>query len=516
MKTLTTPVSTGAAASAAGWAEVYDIYLPAPVTAPWGTATVLRVTPYPGGLAFFTPVGAPEPDATRSVAMTYLEWPLKREAVKAPSKGGNDKISIAASNVTGEWATMLAGVEWRDCAVVIRLVPTTSATALTADDCVTLFHGQVDAARVTLTQLTLTCSSDLATFGTILPREQFHAVCRFRWADDMCGALRYAAANWKAKTVGSSSTTTTVISSGLTEDSGSDSGYGTDLVAALADASVTASSALASWPAKYVKAGYTGVDEYWATQQTPSDWGELTQGYWQLPDAQSGLANAALKPWIQFDLGSATAAKLWRVKGVPDGGREVLPRMLVIFSSSSSDFSTGVRHEGYFECPPTATAPHDILLPSAGSARYWRICMRTRWFQGLLPHVFKLVSAYVDGRHYWRSGYIQFGASTATVALRGVRRLVTASYSGKLTVSPALPAAPASGDTFEISRGCDRSWNNCCERRNWEAFGGFPSAFGTELVADAGGISQDAITSSTTWGSTGGGGGSGDRRPIIE
>jgi hypothetical protein len=53
-----------------------------------------------------------------------------------------------------------------------------------------------------------------------------------------------------------------------------------------------------------------------------------------------------------------------------------------------------------------------------------------------------------------------------------VARKVLASYNGAVDVA-TLPAVPASGDTFVIERGCPRTFLACCERRNWENYGGF-------------------------------------------
>lgn len=51
----------------------------------------------------------------------------------------------------------------------------------------------------------------------------------------------------------------------------------------------------------------------------------------------------------------------------------------------------------------------------------------------------------------FKNGVLEFKADTTTVNLRAVRARVTASTAGgTLTVSPALPATPASGDVFVI------------------------------------------------------------------
>jgi hypothetical protein len=82
------------------------------------------------------------------------------------------------------------------------------------------------------------------------------------------------------------------------------------------------------------------------------------------------------------------------------------------------------------------------------------------------------VRAFANARNWWSSGTLTFKADTATAALRGVSRRVLSSWDGEVRVA-ALPVAAANGDTFTIARGCPRTWNGCCERRNWENFGGF-------------------------------------------
>jgi len=237
MKTLSGDVSTAIAATQHGWCEVYDIYLRSAISTPWGTVSTLRLTTNPAGLAFFTPQAAPEPAGTRGDAATYYHWPLKRERVRSDAKFTNDQMQITGSNASAEWQAMLAAVSWYDTPICIRLVPLIASPA--ADDCVVLWTGQVDAARVTDRQIALTCSNDMATLARELPQENMHTRCRFKWGDDQCTALKYLAANYKAKTCGASSTTALVKSAGLTEDTGSSSSYGTDLVAG---STITASS----------------------------------------------------------------------------------------------------------------------------------------------------------------------------------------------------------------------------------------------------------------------------------
>ena len=65
MKTLSSPVTSQAALTAQAWLEVYDIYLRAEITTPWGTISTLRLCTLPGGFAFFAPTLWPEPEGTR-------------------------------------------------------------------------------------------------------------------------------------------------------------------------------------------------------------------------------------------------------------------------------------------------------------------------------------------------------------------------------------------------------------------------------------------------------------------
>jgi len=204
---------------------------------------------------------------------------------------------------------------------------------------------------------------------------------------------------------------------------------------------------------------------------TPGDWGTLTAGFWQIPDAQVGLANAALKPHLTFDFGVAVVPKVWRLGGIPGVQREELLRMLVIFSSTAADFATAA-HESCFEVPPIGGDFFDLLLPLASSARYWRICVRSRWAETLGRVMFHKVRAYTNARNWWASGWIVFRDDTTTSALRGTVRQIQESYDGELRCD-ALPVAPASGDTFIVERDCPATWNACCERRNWQNFGGF-------------------------------------------
>ncbi|MBC8096542.1 MAG: phage BR0599 family protein, partial [Akkermansiaceae bacterium] len=543
------------AASQSGWCEVYDIYLSTAISTPWGTTNILRLTDLPSGAGFnfFTPTISPEAVGTQGDAAVYYFWPIKRQLVKSDGKTTNDKMQISASNVTAEFAGMIAAVIWYDTPIVIRKVPISIAGA-TADDCAVLWSGAVDSVRVTEKMIALECSSDFASLTTTAPRENMHTHCRFAWGDDQCTAIRFLAAHYKAKTVGSSSTTTVVKSADFTEDASAVGSFGTDLVNALADGSITTSSQRSGLSATsckfyistrpygsvptdrcnvknnlsdgdrvqfggttapsgltfgtwyYVRdrdrngfsiaatAGGTPIvlttsglavtvtsefgwegyqvksskSSHWAFA-TDADWGTEVNGFYQIPDAQAGLENAALKPYIQFDFGSAKQPRVWRVSTLASVAMEELVRLISIFSST--DNSTW-RHETYFEIPPVGGVLYDVLIPTAQSARYWRICIRSRWASSLYYKMLSKVYAYENSRHYWARGRITFASNTTTVALRGISRRVIESYSGEAHVA-ALPVAPASGDTFVIERGCGRTFNHCCERQNWENFGGF-------------------------------------------
>ena len=811
MRSLSSNLTTQAAAEQSGWAEVYDFYLKSTITTPFGSSNVIRISNNGVNVSFFTPQADPEPSATRGNAATYSAWAAKRKTIKASSKFANDKLGIAVSNVSAEFADMLDVIDWRGCAVVIRKTSLTITTP-TAHDAVTIFNGRIDSARVTLEQIQFVCSSDLATFTDRLPSEDMHVNCRFKWADDMCGALRYRLENYQPKTVAASSTTTRLLATyagysaqavtassatdkitlaahtlsngnrvrfagtavpggltegvwyyvvskatndfkvsatyggsaidlttngtavtmtsetGFTEDTGrkcyvdepvvaipvvaeiiltdhgfangdrvrisatvipagltsgvwyyvgvtgadtfylsmteggssvpfSDGGtdvlldstapYGTDEVNALADGAVDASSYeaghegymlrmdnsaggtigwrfasdptnptptagyltphvdfdlggvgyalkywqftadvtgdwtaprevviswsddaanyLAAWSgalqldtrtaqfreitflvnahrywrvqikktdgqpflgsvigkikaydsyfggtdrinalsdtipstvcvgsdevtgheAVYVQASLSGtwevnVDGITAEDIGRYDWGNNAQGYWQIPDAQAGLANVALKPYVTFDFGSAKSLKLWRIKNLPSVERSDIVRVIQIHSSPNSDMS-GSTHEMNFEVQPVAGGWSDIYIHGASSARYWRICVRSTWAEALNFKMMAEVRAYQLGRNYWHNGRVTFAADTTTVALRNISRRVLASASGAVDIV-ALPATPAAGDRFVIERGCGRTFNECCVRKNWTNFGGFTTLPGETVL----------------------------------
>jgi hypothetical protein len=469
VKTLTTPVTTAAAASAGAWCHIVDIYLPEAIDVPGGASAVdvVTITDLPGGLSFFTPKFLPEPSGSQGDAQAYTFWPFKRGTIKSDVKSANDKFTITASNVTAEWAELLADIDWRGCPIVVRKVPFRTAS-LTADDCVVLFSGVIDFPRVTLTQVTFSCSNDLGNLNMMVPRWSEHASCRFKWADDFCTMIRYKTENYAAKTVTAGSTTTLVKSTGLTEDDGTNGSYGTDRVDALANASITTSSEQAGFEGYRVK---TSNSSNWRLGSTGADWGTTLNGYWQIPDAQAGLKNELLKPYIQFDFGSARTLKLWRFTGLTGGDRTVIPRLVQIFSSTNN---IAWVFESYFELGPVGGTYYDAHIPKATNCRYWRVCVRNRWGESWGTNLFEKVQAYTDGRNWWSDGRLTFGAATATVALRGLTVPVLESYSGEVVV-PTLPATPAIGDTFVIERGCPRTFNGCAHRGNTENYGGLDS-----------------------------------------
>jgi len=217
MRTLSTALQTMCDSSQQAWIELYDFYLKAPITTPFGVIDTIRICTLAGetfdaldnpilGANFFTPSTEPEPEATRDDAAVYIFWVVKRKVVKASSKYANDKLSIAVSNVTGEWAEMLAAIDWEGVPLVIR--KTAQLEAPTVDDAVVLFSGLIDSARVTLQQVQFTCSSDMATLQFQLPVENMHAACRARFGDDLCTANLLSPVNSRPKTITTGSTAT--------------------------------------------------------------------------------------------------------------------------------------------------------------------------------------------------------------------------------------------------------------------------------------------------------------------
>lgn len=559
MRDLSLPLSQEIIKSESGWTEVYDFYLPDSILTPYGTNNTIRITNLGVDLSFFAPNDDPEPEAGRSLAQTYHTWSVTRERIQSTSKFQQSQLSIAASNLTGEWEGMLGDVDWEGIPVIIRKVPISVDNA-TAFDCAVIYSGQVEKAKITDRQIEFILTNGLGSFGVTLPRQNMHTNCRFNWGDDMCTALKFLPANCKTGTVGAGSTKRIINSANFSEDGGNPLNYGVDLVDALPDGSITASSDLAAYTNKavtfvptnindgtlnlyncftfydssplgnftpftfgggsvplpfiagqtyYRRKNYSGYysvstspggpemfaasagfavtltttsgfdgfqvkashpDSFWQIGNS-ADWGTIGQGYWQITDAQSGLANPLLKPYLTFDFGVAVQPKLWRIRNVDGYGRDGLTRAIQIHSSP--DLATWTK-ESEPEIPPDGSIYHEILNPGAASARYWRICIRSRWSETFFATMLRKVEAYAGGRHYWRNGFLRFADATTTAALQGVKRMVLESYSGQIIV-PGLPVEPAPGDTFTIKRGCGRSRNNCSERRNLENLGGFDS-----------------------------------------
>jgi hypothetical protein len=275
-----------------------------------------------------------------------------------------------------------------------------------------------------------------------------------------------------------------------------------DLINPLADTAITAVSAGTGHEAHRVKSS-EGPD--WSISSAPaasayntSDWGNNYQGYWQIPDAQAGLKNPALTPWIQFDFGSNKNIKLWQIQTLPLGDplltnpappagadpvlitADTIPRVIEFFSSVNG---TDWTFESYFEIPAAPGETWDVLIPNAVTARYWRVCVRSIWQAAIIWDMFSTMKAYEGSRHWWKSGMVTFGPSTATAALRNVSRNVLASYSGQCAIV-GLPVAPAAGDVFTIQRGCPRSFNACAEKQNTENFGGWTTLPDQTVVYD--------------------------------
>ncbi len=256
-------------------------------------------------------------------------------------------------------------------------------------------------------------------------------------------------------------------------------GTGTDRIDALSDSVPSSvcfgSDEVAGHEAVHIQASLSGTWEVNVDGTTPEDlvrydWGNNRQGYWEIPAAQAGLANHLLKPYLTFDLGSAKALKLWRIRSLPNVERADIPRIVQIFSSTNN--FAAATHELNYELPPTPNTWSDLLIHNASSARYWRICIRNNWAEQLSFKMMAEVRAYAVNRNYWGTGRVTFASDTPTVALRNVSRAVVASYSGAVDLA-ALPATPAAGDRFLLERGCNRSLNACFIHRNETNFGGF-------------------------------------------
>lgn len=256
-------------------------------------------------------------------------------------------------------------------------------------------------------------------------------------------------------------------------------GTGTDRIDALSDSVPSSvcfgSDEVAGHEAVHIQAGVSGtwqvnVDGVTTEDLGRYDWGNNHQGYWEIPTAQAGLANHLLKPHLTFDLGSAQALRLWRLRSLAGVERADIPRLVQIFSST--DNFTTATHELNYELPPTPNTWSDLLIHNASSARWWRICIRNNWAEQLSFKMMAEVRACTLNRNYWGAGRVTFASDTPTAALRNISRAVVASYSGAVDLA-ALPAAPAAGDRFVIERGCNRSLNACFIHRNETHFGGF-------------------------------------------
>jgi hypothetical protein len=281
------------------------------------------------------------------------------------------------------------------------------------------------------TLVSFACSNGLGGLNMMAPRWNEHASCRFKFADDFCTIIKYRPENYAAKTVGSGSTTTLVKSAGLTEDSGTNGSYGTEQVNLLANGSITSTSNFGAGFEPYqVKSSNGG---YWSIGSNGADWGTVLNGYWQIPDAQAGIANPALAPYIQFDFGSNKTLKLWRLRGVTGADRTRIPRLVHIYSSTNN--ATWI-FETHFELAPKGGVFYDVNIPKATNCRYWRICVRNRWGESWGVTILEEVQAYTGGRNWWSDGKITFDAGTATAALRGVTCRVLESYSGEVVVRP--------------------------------------------------------------------------------
>lgn len=552
MQTLSAPVTTQAAAQEQAWLETYDLYLRAAIVTPWGTTSIIRLCTLPGGFTHYAPNNSPEPAATQGAAAVYQFWPITRDNSRSTQHTANDQIQFSASNVTSEFAALLASIDFTDTPVVIRLVP--NVTPLTNTDNATLFTGNIDSISISEKALTFTASSDLGGLKTILPRESMHAACRFRFADDQCCVLPYHPDTMKHRAVTGASTTTRLAVSTCTEDNSpapysarsattaasntiADTAHGLDqgaritftaaspsvpsglslnlayfLVTRAANSfqlsltqdgdpitftnsgatltyscdtppggvdyidsvtlcpTITPCSQTGSHPAVNVR---DSVDGHWHWDETIVT---LNNGYRYILPAQAGLQNHRLAPWIQFELASPAALRTWKLKMPSSTQRDALVSLVLLFSSDNGSDWTFQR---YFRAPPLIDHVSEFCVQNAPSATYWRLCIRNWHGLGTDLNGWSRVSAYATGRNHWRHGQVVFADDTATAALRGVVARVSASYGGTLDLDAPLPAAPAVGDTFTLTRGCGRVFNDCAERQNTENYGGFD-----ELASD--------------------------------
>ena len=91
-------------------------------------------------------------------------------------------------------------------------------------------------------------------------------------------------------------------------------------------------------------------------------------------------------------------------------------------------------------------------------------------------------AARTEDDDYWRDGSIEITSG----AISGEERRIASSTSGEISVLVAFSAVPATGVTYTIKRGCDKS-ALCCFRRhdNYVNFGGFTGIPGLEVLEGA-------------------------------
>lgn len=79
-------------------------------------------------------------------------------------------------------------------------------------------------------------------------------------------------------------------------------------------------------------------------------------------------------------------------------------------------------------------------------------------------------AARAEAADYWKDGYVTMTSGD----LAGESERVLSSATGTVTLEHSLSAAPDAGDTYTITRGCDRTYETCDDRySNTANFGGF-------------------------------------------
>ena len=79
-------------------------------------------------------------------------------------------------------------------------------------------------------------------------------------------------------------------------------------------------------------------------------------------------------------------------------------------------------------------------------------------------------SARSEANDYWKYGQVEFTSG----ANDGEKRVIISSTADtSFTLNYSLDAAPSAGDTYDISRGCDKTITSCSGLSNASAFGGF-------------------------------------------